>query len=69
MTKPTFFFNNVKAPVLWKQGARVLFSLVLLPGKVTYLGSWFFDGWVWFFCLFVWFKLFLTGKHLKHVEL
>lgn len=34
----------------------MLFSLVLLPGKVTYFGSDFF------------FKYFLTGKHLKRVE-
>lgn len=35
--KPTFF-NNRKASDL-KRGAQVLFSLVLLAGKVIYLGS------------------------------
>lgn len=30
------FFNNRKASV-WKQGAQVFFSLVLLPGKVDVL--------------------------------
>lgn len=35
------FFNNRKASV-WKQRAQVLFILVLLAGKVIYLGNDFF---------------------------
>lgn len=54
MIKPTFFIN-IKASV-WNQGAKLLFILVPLAGKVIYFGNDFF-------------KVFFTGKHFKHVEL